>query len=227
MPEPISKIVLGSRSPRRRDLLRLIVPEERIVVLPPRDSDEPGFEDVPTWRALEDRLMEIAEGKSRDVLEQVRQGRGVGVQRTQAVVTADTVIAAGTLDERPVVLGQPETQDHRSWQAVVRRWFEEYYAGHTHVALTAFCVTTLSGRSVRGVARSEVTFRSDVGRWLDWYLRTGEPLGKAGGYGIQGAADVFIARVDGSISNVVGLPLRELLDAFEELGLDLDPPSLV
>ncbi len=59
--------------------------------------------------------------------------------------------------------------------------------------------------------------RADVDPWLDWYLDTGEPLGKAGGYAVQGAADVFITRVDGSISNVVGLPLARLIGLWAQL----------
>ena len=69
--------------------------------------------------------------------------------------------------------------------------------------------------------KSEVTFRADSERWIDWYLATGEPKGKAGGYAIQGAGSIFVARVEGSLSNVVGLPLRELWEIFDELGIDV------
>ena len=221
-----TKIVLGSRSPRRRELLRLIVPEDRILILPPRNSDEPGFEGRQTWDELENRVKEIARTKCRDVLEQLHQGDAIRPQETGAVITADTVIVATDPNGRPVVLGQPEPAGDHSWQDVVRRWFQDYYAGRSHAALTALCVAVPSGRQVQRLARSDVTFRADIDQWLDWYLQTGEPLGKAGGYGIQGAADLFVARVEGSISNVVGLPLRELLETLEELGLDVGPPSL-
>lgn len=221
-----TKIVLGSRSPRRRELLRLIVPEDRILILPPRNSDEPGFEGRQTWDELENRVKEIARTKCRDVLEQLHQGDTIRPQETGAVITADTVIVATDPNGRPVVLGQPEPAGDHSWQDVVRRWFQDYYAGRSHAALTALCVAVPSGRQVQRLARSDVTFRADIDQWLDWYLQTGEPLGKAGGYGIQGAADLFVARVEGSISNVVGLPLRELLETLEELGLDVGPPSL-
>ncbi|HXY34093.1 MAG TPA: Maf family protein, partial [Planctomycetaceae bacterium] len=62
------------------------------------------------------------------------------------------------------------------------------------------------------VVTSRVTFVEDVDRWLDWYLSTEEPRGKAGGYALQGAGSIFIAKVEGSLSNVVGLPLAELLE---------------
>jgi septum formation protein len=77
------------------------------------------------------------------------------------------------------------------------------------MALTAVCLRTPDGTQHEIVARSEVTFRAADEAWLDWYLATGESRGKAGGYGLQGAADVFVERIVGSPSNVVGLPLRE------------------
>ena len=68
---------------------------------------------------------------------------------------------------------------------------------------------------------SNVVFDGNAKKWLDWYLSTGEPLGKAGGYGIQGAGGVFVSRVEGSIANVVGLPLNAVLETFAELGVDI------
>ena len=100
---------------------------------------------------------------------------------------------------------------------MVKFWFREYYAGKAHRAVTALCVATPTGRPIERVVTSEVTFHSDVDRRLDWYLETGEPLGKAGGYAIQGAGSIFVSRVEGSLSNVIGLPLRELMEIFEKL----------
>jgi len=77
------------------------------------------------------------------------------------------------------------------------------------------------GTSVERIVKSDVTFIPDVERHLEWYIRTGEPRGKAGGYAIQGAGSIFISKVTGSLSNVVGLPLEALLDAFEELQVDI------
>ena len=64
---------------------------------------------------------------------------------------------------------------------------------------------------------TEVSFIDDVESRLEWYIETEEPRGKAGGYAIQGAGSIFISRVAGSLSNVIGLPLEALLDVFEEL----------
>ena len=117
----------------------------------------------------------------------------------------------------PAVLGQPPEDD--SWPDVVRSWFRDFYLGKTHTALTAVCLRTSDGQIHERVARSEVTFRRDAAGWLDWYIATGEPRGKAGGYGLQGAADVFVERIEGSPSNVVGLPLRETAELLKMCGV--------
>ena len=57
-----------------------------------------------------------------------------------------------------------------------------------------------------------------VDQWLDWYISTGEPLGKAGGYAIQGAGSVMVTKVEGSYSNVVGLPIENTVKMLREIG---------
>jgi septum formation protein len=109
-------------------------------------------------------------------------------------------------------LGQPP--EDSTWPEVVRRWFLDYYSGQTHEVATAFRVVKAGMPRVEQIVRTAVTFHGDVTRQLDWYLATGEPRGKAGGYAVQGAGGIFIARIDGSLSNVVGLPLRELVDVL-------------
>ena len=66
-----------------------------------------------------------------------------------------------------------------------------------------------------------ITFAPIADAELDWYLATGEPFDKAGAYGIQGAGGLFVAHIDGSYHNVVGLPLDALSDAVAELGLGI------
>ena len=61
----------------------------------------------------------------------------------------------------------------------------------------------------------------DVEPWLEWYLSTGESLGKAGGYALQGAGSLFIEEVRGSLSNVIGLPVRELAELLQECEIDV------
>ena len=210
------QFVLGSRSPRRLELLQTIVPVESIFVLPPRSTEESGFEDLHDFSAIQMRMREITRSKCEDVLNQVRElERKRDDSADPVVITADTTIIVTEKDGRLSVLGQPP--DDQNWKEIVKYWFREYYAGKTHRAVTALCVETQTGRPIERVVTSDVTFHSDVDRRLDWYLETGEPLGKAGGYAIQGAGSIFVSRVEGSLSNVIGLPLEELMEIFEEL----------
>ena len=60
--------------------------------------------------------------------------------------------------------------------------------------------------------------RDDVEAWLDWYISTDEPIGKAGGYAIQGVGSVMVTKVEGSYSNVVGLPIENTVEMLREIG---------
>jgi septum formation protein len=207
------RYVLGSRSPRRLELLQQIVPPELIEVRPPRSPSEDDFVGLTEWAAIETRLLEIARAKCADVSDQIRATKS---DRPRVVITADTVVVVGPSDGRLQVLGQPPEDD--TWREVVRRWFEHEYAGRTHLVATAICMAWPNARRFERIVRSTVTFHDDVTRWLDWYLATGEPRGKAGGYAVQGAGSIFVSRLEGSLSNVIGLPLRELLDALTDYG---------
>jgi septum formation protein len=205
--------VLASRSPRRRELLGLLFPADRIQVVPPRDTAEAGFEGLHSLPAIETRLAEIARKKAADVADQLSSSSIPQSDRC-VVIAADTTIVASAADGSLHVLGQPPDND--SWKNVVRHWFRELYAGRAHLALTALCVARPDGGIAGRIVRTEVTFIADVEKLLEWYIGTGEPRGKAGGYGIQGAGSIFVSKVVGSISNVVGLPLETLLEIIEE-----------
>jgi septum formation protein len=192
--------------------LTYIVPGEQIIVVPPRQADEAEFAGVCTESGIETRLQEIARTKNDDVRSQLTPG-------WRAVLTADTTIVGRTDAGQPVVLGQPPDDD--SWCDVVRGWFRDYYFGRTHGALTAVCVSVPDGRRFERVVRSEVTFTADGEPYLEWYLATGEPRGKAGGYALQGAGSLFVERVNGSPLNVVGLPLRETWEVLREAGVEV------
>lgn len=205
--------VLASRSPRRLDLLSRLEPTERIIVRPPRCSNEAGFEDCRTRQEIDGRLLAVARTKCDDVLGHTRAESPL--ERT-IVIAADTTIIATDAQGQPVVLGKPPEDE--DWAETVRHWFRDYYFGRTHQAATALCLATLSGQRLERIVTTDVTFHAEGEHWLDWYLGTGEPRGKAGGYAIQGLAEIFVARVDGSLSNVIGLPLRDLCEMLETLG---------
>lgn len=214
----MSRLILGSRSPRRRELLEMLVPPNLIDVQPPRSSEELDFEGLTSWLEIARRLQQIACEKNDDVLSQLSPSND-----QQLVLTADTTIVATDAEGSYRVLGQPPNDD--SWRAVVRGWFRDLYAGRSHIAATAICLTDRdTGQRVERIVQSHVWVRDDVEPLLDWYLATNEPLGKAGGYALQGLGSVFVTRVEGSITNVVGLPLEALVEMLPQLGWSVIRP---
>ena len=212
------RIVLGSRSPRRLELLKLLVPGDCINVCPPQNADEAGFDDLSTLPEFAQRILEITQAKADDVIQQLDPATLID---DVLVLVADTTVVVTDAAGRAISLGQPPLTD--DWSQTVRAWFHDYFAGQTHVVLSGVSVIRMSARdgqrnSRQRVCRTSVTMRSDVERWLDWYLSTDEPIGKAGGYAIQGAASLFVTKLEGSYSNVMGLPLEETLEMLRELG---------
>ncbi len=212
-------IVLGSRSPRRKELLQLLVPAEAIVVRPPKSHEELGFDDVHDWSGIENRVRTIVRDKLDDVLQQCRESPP---DRDYFVLCADTVIVGQEADGELVVLGQPPNDE--TWRDVVRDWFRSYYLDKTHWALTGVCIVDPSARECRmeQVVRTSIRFGPADDAFLEWYLASGESIGKAGGYGLQGRATLFVDAFEGSPSNVIGLPLRETRELLLRLNPDFE-----
>ena len=126
------------------------------------------------------------------------------------VVAADTVVV---LDDQ--ILGKPA--DDAEARAMLRS-----LSGRSHTVLTGVHVLH-GGRAAADVERTVVDFRPLSDDEIDAYVATGEPFDKAGGYGIQGAAGVFVRSITGSDSNVVGLPLATLVRLAGEVGVALLP----
>lgn len=212
MPLPV---VLASRSPRRIELLQLIVPADRILVRPPPSAEEESFDGLTNLPAIMQQLLQIARHKHDQTLK-ILQKEGL---EFAALIAADTTVVASGSTGQLVVLGQPPAGPEQS--ALVRQWFREYYADREHQVLTGVCLSVClkdKFATKTFVVTSTVKFLADVETWLDWYLETGESTGKAGGYAIQGAGSLFVDQVTGSLSNVVGLPIREVKAALVELG---------
>lgn len=195
--------ILGSRSPRRRELLQLLVPADRLVIRPPLNPEEAGFAGLKTSSDIADRLRDIVAAKRAAVGRQLTDIE----RRTGLAIVADTIIVAQSDQGTPVVLGQPPDEH---WQPVVRTWFEDYYSHRTHEAWTGVCAWNSGGTVLDSIARTRITFRDISAEEIDWYLETGESPGKAGGYAIQGLANLFVEQIQGSLSNVIGLPLELL-----------------
>lgn len=189
--EVSATVVLASSSPRRRDLLRAAGVD---VVVRPADIDEdplPGEEPDVLVRRLALAKAEAVAAAAGDAV----------------VVAADTTVALGT-----AVFNKPvDDVDAARMLATL--------SGQTHHVHTGFCVRR--GASIAaGVVATAVTFRSLTADDIRAYLATGEHRDKAGAYGIQGAASVLVARVDGSLTNVIGLPVDEVLAAISRLRSD-------
>jgi septum formation protein len=127
-----------------------------------------------------------------------------GKHAGRIVLAADTTVALGS-----EILGKPKDDDEAA-QMLLR------LSGCTHEVFTGIAA---SGRS--RVVRTAVRFRPLTRPEIDWYVATGEPRDKAGAYAVQGKAGAFVEALDGSPTNVIGLPLPETLALLREVGLAL------
>jgi septum formation protein len=193
------RLILASASPRRLELLRGIglAPLAR-----PSDLPEDGLPDEAPL-ALVARL---AEAKGRRVAEAIGPSDPPSV-----VLAADTEVV---LDGR--ALGKP------SGPAEARRMLRAM-RGRVHEVITGvFLLRTDDGRSVRETEITRVKFLPYDERTIAAYVATGEPMDKAGAYGIQGGGARLVERVEGSWTNVVGLPVEALAEWLARIGIELN-----
>ena len=203
-------IVLGSQSPRRRELVLGLVNESSLTVIPP-DDNEDGFDDVCTQAEIENRLKSVVATKMDDVVRKCESRPGLPDYRV--IICADTVVVVHAEDGRLKVLGKPPVPD---WQDTVRSWFKQYYIGKPHEVWTCCRMSGVISREF--IVRTEVRMADLDDSAIDWYLSTGESPGKAGGYGIQGHAAAFIQSVSGSLTNVIGFPILEVGNELRSAG---------
>jgi septum formation protein len=190
-------LVLASASPRRLALLRDAGIEPLVRASAVDEAERPD-------ESPERRVARLATEKARAVARLLDHELPLAV-----VVGADTEVA---LDGR--ALGKPESAAAAG--AMLRA-----LAGRTHDVLTGVHVVRVDdGRSTTAVARTRVTFHAYDDAVIDEYVASGEPLDKAGAYGIQGLGARLVAAVDGSWSNVVGLPVEELDHWLARIGLE-------
>ena len=196
----IETLCLASASPRRKELaVRLGLPLS-VISIP---ADE-------TYTARTPR--KIAEQISRGKAEAVLKARGV--QPGEVILTADTSVwMEGSNGSGPVMLGKPaDAEDARKMLHAL--------SGKTHRVLTGFTLAYRTGSEGKPCLKSycvatEVHVAKLGDNEIDDYIRSGDPLDKAGAYGIQGAFAVHIDRIKGNYDNVVGLPLAAVYDALK------------
>jgi septum formation protein len=192
-------LILASASPRRRELLETL---GLVLAIAPVDIDETARES----EAVRDYAVRVAGEKCDAAV--ARQGT-----TELAVLGADTVVALGN-----EILGKPA--DEAQAEAMLQR-----LAGRRHEVLTAYRIR-LGERMVERLVSTFVTFRSIDAKEVSAYLASGEWRGKAGAYAIQGIAGCFVTEVRGSFTNVVGLPVAEVIADLRALeALPGYPPS--
>ena len=195
-------LVLASTSPRRREILAGFGCDFRVV--PPR-GDEVALPTELAAAQLRESLPGVALAKAREVA-----GR---CGPADCVIAADTVV-----HHRKTVLGKPVDADEA--RAMLRR-----LSGHVHRVYTAVAVVSCSsGRAVCATEETAVRFRKISESELDHYIASGEAMDKAGAYGIQGLAGLFVDHIKGRYDNVVGLPMLTLWRLLLEVGIDLMDP---
>ena len=197
MPER-APLLLASSSPRRLDLLR------QVGVIPDRIAAPEVDETLLARELPRAHVLRLAETKASDV---ARRPEAAGA----FVLAADTVVACGRR-----ILGKAD--DVVTAERCLRLLSERRHRVYTAVAFVA-----PDGRRVLRVVLTVVRFKRLHERDIASYLASGEWRGKAGGYAIQGRAEAFILSINGSYSNVVGLPLATTLDLLRGLGWRCEP----
>ena len=183
-------LLLASASPRRRELLTLAGVDFTVCV---SNADEA----VPAGTPPAQAAMLTAEKKAR------------AVARTHP---ADTVLGADTIVvDGDAVLGKP--RDAADAGAMLRA-----LSGKTHAVITGVCIVK-GGQAETFYHESKVTFYPLSDAEIDAYVATGEPMDKAGAYGIQGRGCTLVERIEGDYFNIVGLPVAEVVRRLSAMGI--------
>ncbi len=198
-------LLLASASPRRREILdQMEVRHEVLLVPAPPGEDEPRL----AGESPEDYVRRTAGEKAQRARAWLRAHRpaGPGDAGEPPILAADTTVALGQR-----IFGKPAD----AGQAAA---FLRELSGTTHTVLSAVVLDTGEQR-LQALSRSEVTFAALAPEEIAAYCRSGEPMGKAGAYAIQGRAAMFVRHITGSHSGIMGLPIYETYRLLRQAGL--------
>jgi septum formation protein len=184
-------VYLASQSPRRRQLLEQFGVRYELL-LPDESEDAEALEVVLKNEAPAAYVQRVTGAKLDAALARLKRRK----LPVAPILCSDTTVALGRL-----IYGKPENAKD------AQRMLTEL-AGRTHHVLTAIAVQAGSNR-LQALSVSKVTFEEMTNAQIKAYVATGEPMGKAGAYAVQGRAAVHITRIDGSYSGIMGLPIRE------------------
>jgi septum formation protein len=186
-----SSFILASASPRRRELLKSMGFDFTVI---PSGVDEKFFE----GESVSQHVMRLSREKALAVADRNPEAWVLG---------ADTIVV---IDGE--VLGKPGSKK-KAREMILQ------LSGKNHRVLTGFSVVRTSVNVVKsGLVESSVFFKEVSADELEWYIATEEPYDKAGGYAVQGKAASFVKEIRGSHTNVIGLPLSEVVAALKEVG---------
>lgn len=193
------KLILASASPRRRQLLEMLGVGE-LEIFPAK-----GEEKAPEGAGPGETVEALSMAKATEVFE---RRKAAGIAEKEIILAADTIVYSnGT------ILGKPHSSEEAA--AMLRA-----LSGKTHEVYTGLALLT-SEESLSGFERTKVTFRSISEEEIAAYIASGEPMDKAGAYGIQGKGSLFVQGIEGDYFNVVGLPLCYLGSMLKKIGVGL------
>ncbi|MGO5066015.1 MULTISPECIES: Maf-like protein [unclassified Clostridium] len=194
----MGNIILASASQRRQELLKRILEDFQIIV---SDFDESSIhfkDDIPSY------VMNLAEGKARSVAEKIID------QGNNLIIGCDTIVAFNNR-----ILGKPKDKKDafKMLQAL---------SGNEHEVYSGLSILDVkSNKAIKDFVCTKVKFSKLTSAQIEEYINTGDPMDKAGAYGIQGKAGVFVENINGCYYNVVGLPLNKLNSILMEMGVNL------
>lgn len=198
------RLILASASPRRQKLLENA--GFRFQVVPMKISEIPDEK-----LNVNEQILDIARRKSRACFDQLKQDFRTGVDKPFVVLGADTEVIFGG---RP--LGKPASADEAA--ETLRR-----LSSHVHLVITAMnLIESSTGEEASHIETTEIKFKTLSENEIRAYVATGDPLDKAGSYGIQSGAGHFVERITGSMDNVIGLPVDRVRTVLKKTGWELE-----
>ena len=189
----MTEFVLASASPRRKELLEKMGLQFSVVV---SEADESTVSrDIPVNLYVQELALLKASATAKMLLR----------NKKALIIAADTIV---TLDGE--ILGKPDGEDGAKKML-------SSLSGRTHEVYTGYCVMRISdGKTVCNSVKTEVKFKTLTEQKIRSYIESGEPMDKAGAYGIQGLGSMLIEKINGDYFNVVGLPVSALADTLEK-----------
>ena len=198
-----SFVYLASQSPRRRQLLEQLGIRYELL-LPDVTEDAEGLEVVLKNEAPTAYVTRVTNLKLDAAVARLKRQQ----LQPAPILCSDTTVALGR-----IIYGKPN--DEKDAKRMLTT-----LSGHSHRVLTAVAVQ--SGRKrFDALSTSKVTFDEMTQKQINAYVSTGEPFGKAGAYAVQGRAALYITRIDGSYSGIMGLPIRETALLLQAAGIKL------